>query len=333
MAGPTTASGDVKIYQEQVVGAFVETLQQNVDAFNEKTNGAIRMTTGRKKGQYQYESFFDEVSSIARRDPSLESDSGATTTKLTMDEFIGVKLHRINGPYEWNVSAAWLAGFDPVRFSQAVGEQTAVAVPTEQLNNALAALEAKLDSVAGLEHDATDGTLAITDLNSGLSKMGDQAGRVVLWVMHSKVWHDLINSQLTSTATVYGSDPFGNTIYNGNAATLQRRVLVTDSPSLISLADQSTGEPTYSTLGLVSGAATLEMTELPFTVLEGPKTKSQNLYMVLQSEYGYTLSLKGCAYNTSTGANPTDANVATAGSWVTKMASTKLLPGVIIKSD
>ena len=38
----TTASGDVKIYQAEMQGAFIETLQQNVEAFNEQSRGAIR---------------------------------------------------------------------------------------------------------------------------------------------------------------------------------------------------------------------------------------------------------------------------------------------------
>jgi len=329
----TTASGDVKIYQPQFQGAFIETLQQHVNAFNEASGGAIVMRTGREKGQYHHEAFMDEVSAISRRDPSTDSSSSLVPTKLTQDDFVSVKLHRVNGPYEWNVSAAWLAGFDPARFSLTVGTQAAVAVPTEQLNIALSALEAKLDSVAALEHDATDGNLALTDLVSGVQKFGDKGGNISLFVMHSKPFYDLLSGQVSSQASVFASDIFGNVIYNGMPATLGRRVLVTDSASLISYSDVSTGSPVYSTLGLVRGAATLQMTELPFAVAEGPRTGAQNLYITYQAEYGYNLGLRGCAYATGSGSNPTDATVATSGSWSTKVADNKLLPGVIIRSQ
>lgn len=328
----TTASGDVKIYNPQFQGAFVETLQQNVDAFNEVSRGTITLQTMRKKGQYDYEAFFDEVSSIARRDPSADSSSSLTPTKLTQDEFISVKLHR-NQAHEWNISAGWLAGFDPAEFSVAVGRMSAVAVPKEMLDRALAACEAKLDAVSALEHDATDGTLAITDLSSGLAKFGDKAGMIRMFVMHSKPWFDLLNSQLTSTATVIGSDPFGNTIYEGVPATLGRPVIVTDSASLISYTDVSSGQPIYSTLGLAQGAINLELTELPLAVAEGPKTGAANLYITFQSEYGYNLGIRGCAWDTSSGANPTNAAVATGSNWVTKVADNKLLPGVLIRSQ
>ncbi len=322
----TTASGDVKIYQPQFQGAFIETLQQNIAAFNELSGGALVMRERRLKGQYEYEAFFDEVSAITRRDPSTGSSSTLTPVKLTQDEFISVKLHRVNGPYEWNVSAAFLAGFDPARFSLAVGEQAAVAVPTEQLNNTLAALEAKLDSVAALEHDRTAGTIRTSDLADGLNKFGDKAGRIVLWVMHSKVYNDLFKEQLAATVTVLGTDPFGNTIFQGVPATLGRRVLVTDSASLINYTDISSASPVYSTLGLTLNAAKLELTELPFAVAEGPRTGSQNLYITFQAEYGYNMGLKGCKWDvTNGGANPTDANVATATNWDTVVAENKLL--------
>lgn len=337
MAG--TTSGDVKIYQPQFQGAFIETLQQNIEAFNEQSGGALVMQTRELKGEYEYEAFFDEVSNISRRDPSQESSATLSATKLTQDEFISVKLHRVNGPYEWNRSAAFIAGFDPARFSLAMGRQAAVGVPREQLNLALRALEAKLDAVAALEHDATGGdtdatdTIETSDLVAGLKLFGDQASRIILWVMHSKVFFDLLQSQLASTATVFGTDPFGNTIYNAMPALLNRRVLVTDSDALISNSDVSTGAPVYSTLGLTAGAAKIELTELPFGVIEGPITGSQNLFYRAQVEYGYNLSLKGCAYLTSSNANPTDATVATGSNWVTKVADNKLLPGIIIRSN
>lgn len=330
----TTASGDVKIYQPQMQGAFVETIQQHVPEFNQGTMGAIQFSTGREKGQYDYEAFFDEVSSISRRDPSTESSSTVTPTKLTQDDFIGVKVHRRDGPYEWNVSAGWLAGFDPSRFSTALGEMSGRAVPQEQLNLALSAVEAKLDAVSGLDHDATDGTLATADLIDGMSKRGDKAADIAIWVMHSKPYFDLLKEQVGSSSAVFSSPRFGVQVYEGAPWTANRPVLVTDSVALKSETDVSTGEPIYSTLGLVGGAVRLQLTELPFGVLEGPQTGSDNIYMTAQTEYGYTMWLRGCQWDVQNGgANPTDSAVATATNWDTVVADDKLLPGVIVRSQ
>lgn len=334
----TTASGDVQIYDPQMHGAFIETLQQNVRDFNEKSRGALFFQTRELEGQFEQESFFDEVSSISRRDPSAESSSSASATKLTQDEFVGVKLNRRNGPYEWNISSAKLAGFDPMRFSVAVGEQTATAMPKEMLDRALGALEAKLDGVADLEHTIGGGaqpnaTLDLDALNTGLSKFGDQAQRIAVWVMHSKPFFDLVSDQITSSESVYSADVFGGVLFEGQPATLGRPVFVTDSASLVSLTDVSSSVPVYSTLGLTARAAEIEMTEPPLAVAEGPITGSDNLFIRWQAEYSYNLKLRGCAYATGSGANPTDGTVATAGSWTTEVADNKLLPGVIVRSS
>lgn len=335
----TTTKSDVVVYEAQMQGAFIETLQQNVDAFNDASRGALRFETRELRGNYEQESFFDEVSSINRRDPTAESSSTATATKLTQDEFISVKLSRRNGPYEWNISSARMAGFSPERFSLAVGEQTAVATPKEMIDRMLAALEGKLDAVAALEHDATgsdtDATdeLETTDLVTGLSKFGDAAGRIAIWVMHSKPFFDLVGNQIASTASVVGSPAWGLSLYSGMPITLNRPVLVIDSTSLISYADVSTGAPVYSTLGLVPEAAVVTLSEFPLAVAEGPITGSDNLFIRWQAEYGYNLGLKGCAWNTGTGANPTNSAVATGSNWTTKVADNKLLPGVIIRSN
>lgn len=332
----TTTKSDVKVYEEQFQGAFIETIQQNVDAFNEASRGALRFETRELKGNYEQEAFFDNVASISRRDPTAESSSSAASTKLTQDEFIGVKLARRNGPYEFNIGAAKLAGFDAERFSVVIGEQTAVATPQEMLDRALGALEAKLDAIAALSVDrfaSSPATIRTTDLVSGLGKFGDQSSRIICWVMHSKPFFDLVAEQLASTASVLATLPWGMSAYQGMAVSLNRPILVTDSSSLVSLADESTGEPVYSTLGLTAGAMEIALTEFPLAVAEGPITGSDNLFIRWQAEYSYNLKMKGCAYATGSGANPANATVANASSWDTKVADNKLLPGVIIKTN
>jgi hypothetical protein len=328
----TTASGDVKIYNPQMQGAFVETIQQNTDAFNAASLGTLEFRTRELRGNYDYEAFFKETSNIARRNPASESSSTVAATKLEQEEFIGVKLNRRNGPYEWNLSAAGLAGFDPIRFSIAVGEQTAVATPKEMIDRALGALEAKLDDTTALKQDGSAATISTAGLISAMSKRGDMAGDVAIWVMHSKPYFDLVAAQVASSNSVFASPAFGAQIFQGAPWSMNRPILVVDSPSLISLTDISTGVPVYSTLGLVRGAATLELTAPPVAVAEGPITGSDNLYIRWQAEYAYNLKLRGCRYNTGSGVNPTNAVVATAGSLVSSVQSTKSLPGVILKS-
>jgi hypothetical protein len=332
----TTTTSDVKLYDRQFYGGYIETIQQNVDAFNQASRGAIVLRNRILPSSYEKQSFFDQVAAISRRDPTADSSNTASPTKLTMDEFIGVKLNRRNGPYEWNISAAKQGGFDAREFSRAIGVQTAQVQPQEQLDRALGALEAKLDGTSALEHDISSdspGTLTTDALIKALKKFGDAARNIRLWVMHSHNFYDLVAHQMASQASVYASDRLGAELFAGMPVTLGRPVLVTDSAALVnSVDDPSSGVDKYSVLGLTDAAAVLDLSEAPIAVAEGPRTGSDNLYITWQAEYAYNLSLKGCAYNTGTGTNPTNANVATASSWTTKVASDKLLPGVIIKA-
>lgn len=330
----TTVSTDVKVYDRQFQGGFVEQIQQNVAAFNEQSAGAIVLRNRIIPGSYEKEAFWDEVSSISRRDPTNDSSSSASSTKLTQDEFIGVKLDRRNGPYESNIDSFRKIGADWSREkSRVIGIQTAAAMPQEQLDRALGALEAKLDGTTALENDkASTGTMKTEYLVQALAKFGDKAGQLAVWVMHSKAYFDLVEDQLAD-AVYRVNGTLGTQIVNGTPATLNRPVLLTDSASLKEDDAGGTGTHHYSTLGLTRGAAILEVSAPPIAVMEGPITGSDNLFVRWQAEYSYNLRLRGCAWNTGTGANPTNSNVANASNWTTKVADNKLLPGVIVKTQ
>ena len=324
----TGKASDLTIYQEQFLGGYVETVQQNVNAFNAASGGAIRLINDLHIGDYDAETFFDVVASlVSRRDTT--STSAATDLAITSDEFRGVKLNRKIGPVGQTLDAWRKINKDEKIMSMILGEQTAKATAQEMLNTALSAVEAKLDSVAALEHSATDGTCASTDLATGLSKFGDAAGNIVIWVMHSKVYYDLLGNQITNA--IYRAN--NTRIMDGVPATLGRPVLITDSSSLLESNGVSSGIDCYSTLGLVSGAIEIKESEPPRTVLD-LVTGLENLVYRFQGEYAYTLRLRGCEWDTSTGGvNPSAGSVATAGNWDTQVADNKLLPGIIIKSQ
>lgn len=330
----TTVRTDVQVYEEQFQGGFIETIYQNVQAFNEASRGALDMRVEELVGHYEQEAMWDEVSSIARRDSSADSSTSATSTKLTQDEFVRVKLDRRNGPYETNLDAFRKIGEDPgPMFSRIIGVQTAQAVPQEQLDRALAALEAKLDATAALEHDRTGGTIRTQDLVDGISKRGDAAGEIAIWVMHSKPFFDLLKDQVTSSQSIFSSEIFASEVFEGTPASVNRPILVTDSASLVETDGVSTGVDKYSTLGLTRGAAEIVMSEPPVAVLEGPKTGSENIFLRWQAEYSYNLGLRGCKWDTTNGGkNPTNAAVATATNWDDVVADNKGLPGVIVTS-
>lgn len=323
-------SSDFKVYDEQFQGAFVETIMQNVDAFNAASAGALVMNTRSLLGHYEKEAFFDEIvaAAIARRDTTA---SGAiTATKLTQDEFIGVKLNRRNGPFEVSIDSMRKIGKDASReFSRVIGAQTAKAMPQEMIARVLAAIEAKLDSVAALKEDDTAAIITTNGLVDAVSKFGDAYGDLALIVMHSKPYFDLVKDQITNA--IYRAN--GVRIMEGIPATLGLPVLVTDSASLKETSGVSSGVDAYSTLVLAQRAAVVDISETPIAALEGPLTGNEQLYYRWQAEYAYNLKLRGCQWDvTNGGANPANAAVATATNWDTVVADNKLLPGAILKT-
>jgi hypothetical protein len=325
---------DFKVYDEQFQGGFIETIMQNVDAFNEAAQGALVLRTRELLGHYEKEAFFDEVvaSAISRRD--ISASGAITATKLTQDEFIGVKLNRRNGPFEVSIDSMRKShgGGGPEasqRFSRVLGVQTAKAMPQEMLARALAALEAKLDGTSALEEDDTAATITTNGLVDAIAKVGDAYGDLALFVMHSKPYFDLVKDQVTNA--IYRAN--GVAIMEGVPATFGKPVLVTDAAALKETDGVSTGVDAYSTLLLFPGAAVLDISEPPIAALEGPLTGNEQLFYRWQAEYAYNVKLRGCQWDTTTGGiNPTNAAVATATNWDTVVADNKLLPGAILKT-
>ncbi len=318
-------ASDFKIYDEQVNGGFVETLVQNTAAFNAASRNGIRLVTNRLRGNYEQESFFQNIGSlVTRRDTT--SVAAATDLAVPQDEFVSVKGNRKVGPIAQTLDAFRKIGrgASDESLSFLSGTPIAKAVQVDQLNNAVRALVAALGAQSTLQH--TKGTDIVTnDLVDGLSKMGDAANRIVIWVMHSAVFFNLVKDQIT--ANIDGVSNFN--VAQGTPITLNRPVLVTDSASLI-----ATGSPddAYYTLGLVADACTIEDSEEEIMHAE-LVTGLENLVVRLQGEFAYNLSVKGAQWDiTNGGANPSDAAVGTTTNWDGIVADVKDMSGVRIQT-
>lgn len=317
---------DFKIYEEYFNGGLVETLVQQTNAFNAASRGAIRLVDNRLRGNYEYESFFQNISGIvSRRD--ITSTSSADDTALTQDEFISVKLNRKVGPIANTLDSFRKiqreAGDEALSFL--IGTMVAKAKMVDQLNSAIRATRSALDNVSS--NTKLIGTLADTDdLVDTLALMGDMADRVVVWVMHSKVYYDLVKNQIA--ANIDGVSNLN--VATATPVTLNRPVLVTDSEAL-RIDGSPTGDYQYFTMGLVPGAVMLENSEEEMIHSE-IVTGLENLVVRLQGEYAYNLGVKGFQWKTATGSNPTDTQVGTGSNWTKVATSYKDLAGVVLES-
>jgi hypothetical protein len=320
----TGTIADFKIYDEQVYAGLIEKETQAYEAFNENTLGAILMVNNYTKGNFKYESFFKTMSDgVQRRDPT--STAAVTDKALQQGELISVKLSRRFGPYGQTLDSFLKSGISDTEFSFVIGENIAQQTGKECLNTGLLGARSALSTVGtgGLLHTATS-TLTTADLNSALALRGDASQDIILWVMHSKVYFDLLSEQMNNNIDGVTNQNF----MTGMPVTLGRNVFFTDSPDLI-----VAGTPdTYYTLGLSAGAIEIKQTE-ELKITSELETGHENVFQRIRADYAYNLSLAGMAWDTTSGANPDGTAVGTGSNWLQAATSLKSLAGVIIASD
>ena len=322
-------ASNFKIYNDEMRGGIVETLAQASNFFGGLGN-AITLSTVSRRGEYAKDAFFKNISGlVSRRDNT--SVSSAADLYMTMDEIISVKLNRKIGPVAqtYDAFAKMAMNMSPQEFSMLLGGMIGKAMQVEMLNSGLRAARAAFVAKTGVLYDAGTGTLTTANLVSGLAKFGDRAQDIVAWVMHSKNYFDLMAHQIGTSAN--GDIVSGVVVQSATPATLNRPVIVTDSDSLKVAGGSGSGAYTdYHILGLTRNAIVLENTETERVVLD-EVTGLENLVIRLQGEFAFNLGVKGYKYDTTVGANPTDANVGTGTTWDQAVTDDKDTGGIVIQ--
>lgn len=307
------------IHEEQFFGGMNEVLTQQSNVFNEASNGAIRFVTDPKKGDFEDETFLQRVPGLVSR-RNIDVVTAADKLDMTQETERRVKLNQKIGPVDKTRDAWRKIGANPEVMSFALGEQTAKAVQVRNLNLALIAAEAALDGVVDLEFSAT-GSLDYSELADGLNKLGDNSRSVVAWAMHSKVATDLLKQAIADKITNVADVA----IREGSVFSLNRPVIITDSPALI-----VAGSPNnYVTLGLVEGAVSVVQSEEQEIMLDDV-SGLENLVMRLQGEYAVNVGVKGFKWGSTI--NPTDVQLGTSSNWTKVAASHKSCAGIRILS-
>lgn len=324
----TGKASDFQIYNEQYYGGMWEGLSQVTEGFNAAANGAIRLVQNDLLGEFEKESFFKSISGfIARRDTT--SVAAVSDLPMTQDENISVKINRRIGPIAQTFDAWKKVGKDIGEMSFQVGRMVGEEKAKDLINTAILCAEAAIDGQTSLEYDGTSdspATLNHSKLVSGMNKLGDFSGRIALWVMHSKVYHDLLKGVVTDQAAAFQHGNFA--INTGNVYTFGRPVLVIDAPALTDANGSLTD--TYNVLGLVQDAVIATESEDQNIVAE-PVTGFANLIYRIQGEYAFNIRVKGFKWDTANGlANPTDGTLGTTTNWDLAVTSYKNAAGVRI---
>lgn len=307
----TTVNSDMVIYNQLAQTAYLERLQDNLNVFNQASNGAIRYVNDVIQGDFDQKAFYRVGGSIEHRD--VNSTGKVANKKIGSGEMVGVKTPYKYGPYSSTEEAFKRRARSPEEFAEIIGYDLADALVAGRLQYGLTALKAAITSNADMIAKgsiAVDGRKALT---RGMRKFGDKFGRISLWVMNSDTYFDIVDEALTNQ--IYGESEL--VIYGGLPGTLGRPVLVTD---LVGDNDA---------FGLQAGALTVTESQAPgFRAYD--INDEENLAIGMRAEGTFNLDILGYSWDTSKGENPTLALLGADANWKKYANSNKMTAGTLL---
>jgi hypothetical protein len=309
------ALSDMDVFNQYLMPATIETLDQMVQKFNEASRGTIRLTTQGFDGDFLQESFWAGVHSAQRRVDRYASNTSASNTDLTQSTDSAVKIAGGFGPIQFEPSQLTWLRKPTAEGVEVASRNFAEAMMKDQLNTAIAALVAAISNQSTAKYDASGlspDELTYTTINNAHALFGDHSPNLV-----ALVGQNLGNSaELFSANNVTIVDILGKT------------VIVTDAPALQDTVT-SPDRTFYKVLSLQDSAAVV------FDggdVISNVETTNGLLRIVttMQVDYTFGLKLKGYTWDTSSGGkSPTDAEIATGSNWDKTATSIKHTAGVI----
>lgn len=315
---------DMKVFNEYLKRATIETLAQDVGKFNAASAGAIQLTTQSIDGDFLQESFWAGLHSAQRRVDRYASNGAASATALAQKQYDSVKIAGGFGPILWEPGQLSWVQKSPEEALEVISRNLSEAIMSDQLNTAIAALVAAIGNQAGATNDvsATAG-VTYSAINNAHAKFGDASARIVAQVMTGAMYHKLIGQNLTNAEKLFSFS--GVTIVD----ILGKAVIVTDSPALF-----AAGTPDkVKVLSLVNGAAVVSDGSDLVTNIQTTNGK-ERIETTMQADYTFGLGLRGYTWDTANGGkSPTNAELATGTNWDLVANTIKASAGVITIGD
>jgi len=138
----------MKVFNEYIMPATIETLAQMVNKFNAASRGAIRLTTEGFDGDFLQESFFAAIHSAQRRVDRYAAQASAAATDLTQLKHSTVKVAGGFGPIRYEPSQMTWLEKPTTEGIEVASRNFAEALMKDQLNTAIAALVAAIEARA-----------------------------------------------------------------------------------------------------------------------------------------------------------------------------------------
>lgn len=309
---------DLQVFNQQTYTSMTETIDQEVDKFNEASAGTIRLINRPTRGDFDQNAMFKAISGLVRR-RDVYSNADVAPTNLEQMVLNAVKVAAGTTPTVWTPAHYEWVRLNPELAAYEIGRQLGLGRMQDMLNVGIGCAVAAIGGNAKVVTDLSTEPASYRGLNRGASKFGDRAPAIRAWVMHSSTVHTLYDNALANQERLfsYGDvnvyrDPWG------------RLLVITDSPDLIE------AEGVYSTLGLVEDAVNVHGND-DFNAVLVPTAGKENILNTYQSEWSYNVGIKGYSWDTSKAKSPTNAQLRTAANWKKEATFDKETAGVLIK--
>ena len=314
------ALSDMKVFNQYVREATIESLAQMVEKFNGASAGAIQLSTQGFDGDYMMRSSFSSLHAAQRRVDRYATNTSASATALAQIQHNTVKVAGGFGPIAWEPAQLRWVGDNPAAAVEVISRNMAEAIMKDMLNTAIAAAVAAIENVGVTAYsDTGTGPITLSDINNAHAKFGDMSQLLVCDIMDGVAYHALIGLNLANAATLFQA---GNVTV---VSILGKTVVVTDAPAL---RETGTGAD-QKVLSLVSGGVVVHDAGDLVTNIE-TSNGAQRITTTMQADYTFGLGLKGYAWDTTSGGkSPTDAELATGSNWDKIATSLKHTAGVL----
>jgi hypothetical protein len=314
----------MQVFNQYIMPATLETLDQLLEAFNAASNGAIVLSPEGFTGDFLQESFFQALGAAQRRVDRYAANGVAPITDLTELKNTSVKVAGGFGPIRYEPSQMTWLERPTVQGVEVASRAFAEVLLKDQLNTAIAALVAAITAQAAAVNDVS-ATAGITQagLNNAHAKFGDASQSLVAQIMQGTTWHKLVGQAIGNSTNLFVA---------GNVRVvdiLGKVSIVTDAPALM-----QTGTPNKEIiLGLVGGAALVHDNRDIISNVQTVNGK-ERIETTIQTDYTFGLGLKGYTWDTTNGGkSPSNAALATGTNWDKTAASIKDTAGVALIGD
>lgn len=315
---------NMKVFNQYLMDATAETLGQQIQKFNQASNGAIVLTSMAFEGDFFQRSFYAALHTAQRRVDRYAAQSSAAATALSQLQENSVKVAGGFGPIVFEPGQMTWIQKNEAEAIAVISGQLAEAIVADQLNSGIAAAVAAISNVAGATNDvsATAG-ISYAALNTAHALFGDSSMALVAQVMNGATYHKLIGANLTNTPQLFQAQ---NVLV---VDILGKAVVVTDAPALY-----EAGTPNkQKVLSLASGGITVMDGSDVITNID-TRNGQTRIETTMQADYTFGLGLKGYAWDTASGGkSPTDAELATGANWDKVVTDIKHTAGVITIGD